>query len=113
MPGVEADPPQVGPQLVERHVAAFACSGQDDELALQRGDLAPQLVVAVVEVGDEHRQVLRRQPGEGRAARLGPQLDDDEQPEQERDGGDRQLVARRATHRRPVDAGAGDGSGRA
>ena len=64
-----------------------------------------ELVVAGVEVGDEDRQVLRRQLGEGRAARLGPQLDDDEQAEDEGDGRDGELVAARCIVSRPDDVG--------
>ena len=95
---VEPDAAQVGPQLVDRRVAAIGVLGEDIELALEGRDLGPELVVAVVEVGHEDGQVLRGQTGERRAARLGAQLDDDEQAEQERHRGDRELVPT-ATHR--------------
>ena len=92
-PGVGPDATQVASELVDRDVAASLVGGQRRELALERGDLAAQLVVARVEVGDEHGQVLRRELGQRRSAGLGPELDDDEHAEQERHGGDRDLVA--------------------
>ena len=46
--------------------------GERRELALERGDLAAQLVVAGVEVGHEDRQVLRRQLREAASSRPGP-----------------------------------------
>ena len=113
---VQAHPAQVGAQLVDRHLAALACSAA--RVASSRSsvrDLAAQLVVAVVEIRDEHRELLRRQPGEGRAARLGPKLDDDEQAQDERHGRDGQLVATAgASVSRPASARLpGDGCGRA
>ncbi len=68
-----------------------------------------ELVVPLVQVRDEHREVLCRERGEARVAGLGPQLDDDEQAEDERHGGDRELVASAAHHFVPADApGPGD-----
>ena len=112
--GVQPDAAQVGAQLVDRHLAALGVVGQGRQLALQAGDLAAQLVVAVVEVRDEDRQLLRGQPGERRAARLGPQLDDDEQPEDEGHGRDGELVPS-LVHRQPPGStvAPGDGWGRA
>ena len=84
-PGVGADALEVGGDLVDRDVAArrgsrwsVASSSWSDRA------LAPELVVARVEVRHEDRQVLRRQLGEPARTRLRPELDDHEQAEDQR-----------------------------
>ncbi len=91
--GVRPHPLEVGGELVDRDVAARAVLDERLELLVEHRDLAPELVVAGVEVRDEHRQVLRGQLGETGVAGLRAELDDDEQAEHEGDGRDRELAA--------------------
>src|SRR5204863_2116231 len=70
------------------------------ELPLQRPDLRAEPVVLRVQVADERGQVLGGTALQRGAGRLGAELDDDEQAEQERDGRDRELVAALAHRRR-------------
>ena len=95
----------------DRRLAAVLVRGERRELALEGRDLLAQLVVALVEVRDEDRQVLgdeRREPG---AAGLGAQLDDDEQAEHEGHGRDRQLVATDVHRGQPGGLEAGPAAG--
>ena len=62
------------------------------QLALDVGDLAAQLVVAGGQVRDQEGQVLRGLGLEARPGLLGPELDHDEQPQQEGDGGEGELA---------------------
>ena len=108
---VQADAPQVGAQLIDRDVAACRVLVESTPSSCSSvADSSAQLVVAVVKVRHEHRQVLRRQACERRAARLRAQLDDDEHAEQEGHGRDRELVPT-SSHR--YGEAPGDGSGRA
>ena len=108
--GVQPDALQVGPQLVDRRVAALRVGGQRRQLAL-RGSTASRrswslralrLATSTVRSCDDS-------PANAVPARLRPELDDDEQPEHEGHGRDRQLVppsvhASRPGSPRPVTA---------
>ena len=79
--------------LAQRDDTAVLVRGERREVTFERGDLLAALVETGVQVRHEHREVLRRhatQPGSGG---LRAQLRDDQQPEHERHGRDRQLVA--------------------
>ena len=60
---------EVAAELVDRRLAARLVAGQRRRAPARGRDLAPQLVVAGVEVGDEDGQVLRRHAGERRRRR--------------------------------------------
>ena len=79
-----------------------AVRGERGQLLLERRALAPELVVAGVEVRHEDGQVLGGQLGEAARTRLRPDLDDDQQPEDGRDGGDRELARQPVHVSRPV-----------
>ena len=94
-----ADPGEVGLDLADGRRAARAAAARASSWRWSVAISAPELVVARVEVGDEERQVLCRHAGRAVVARLGPDLGDDEQPEDDRDGGDERLAARSAERR--------------
>ncbi len=56
---VEPHAAQVGAQLIDGGVTTLRVLDKGREVALERGDLASQLVVAVIEVRDEDGEVLR------------------------------------------------------
>src|SRR4029079_8478064 len=111
-PGPAADAFQGGADLRDRGRAAGPAQLERVELALQPGDLAAQPVVVRVQVADKQRQVLGRERAQPIAGGLGPDLDDDEQAEHERDERQEQLASRgpqRSGHGAAPD-GAGDGT---
>ena len=83
MPGVEPDPPQVGAQLVDRRVAALGRSGRGPPSSRSSVAISPRswslrslrLATSTVRSCDDR-------PANAVPARLGPELDDDEQAEQ-------------------------------
>ena len=58
-PRVRPNAPQVRPQFVDRLVAARSVLAEHRQFAFERGDLATELVISSVEVGDQDGQVLR------------------------------------------------------
>ena len=87
--GPRAIPVDLGPELLGGSLAVAGRRLDADELRLEVADLAAELVVARVQVGDEEREVLGRQLVEPAPRALRSQLHDHEEPEEgehERDG---------------------------
>ena len=104
--GPRAQPREIGLELADRGLAARLARREGPRLLVEGRDLGPELVVARVEVRDEHGQLLRRQrakPGSG----LGADLDDDEHAQQKRDQSDRHGVPT-AAHQGVAPAGDGE-----
>src|SRR4051812_10670905 len=91
--GPGADPREVRLDLLDRRSAGGVVRPQLGELLLEPGDLDAQPIVLGVQRADEVRQVLRGLALERGATGLVPELDDDEQPQEERYDGDRQLAS--------------------
>ncbi len=98
-PGPGAHPGQVPPELVGRRLAAARRALEVGQLALGARDLRPELVVPGVDVGHQLGQLLGGQGLQPGCGGLGPQLEDDQQPEDEGHRGDRELVPTRAAWR--------------
>ena len=99
---------QVSAKLAEGTLAASVGVGERADLALERRHLGAQLLVPGIDVGDDERQLLRRQAAEARIRRLAPKLGDHEDAEDRGHDGHRPALPR-SRH----DGGAAEASGRA
>ena len=86
------DAAQVELKLADRRLAASLAVGQPPDLLFEGRDLGPQLVVAGVEVRHEDGELLGRQRLEAGIAGLRPELDDEQDPEDHGNPGDRDRV---------------------